>query len=140
MSTELLTELNTFRATENLPPYKEWRRHRHLGQLEAYREAQAKYNAEFYAALEAAEEEKVKEPEVVEPVSASYKALRVMGQDKSVMAKPVDFIHHWLSLEANKGLKRKDAVAALVAMGINYYTVRTQYQYWFTAQKEEGKK
>lgn len=37
----------------------------------------------------------------------------------------------------NSDLKRKEAIQKAVDAGVAYYTARTQYQYWFTAQKEK---
>lgn len=63
----------------------------------------------------------------------SYKEVAYYG--KSTTDKPVAFIHQFLS--DNPGMTRKEAVIALTeGYGINYSTARTQYQRWFTAQKQ----
>lgn len=64
--------------------------------------------------------------------SPSYKEMT--RHAKSQVEKPFNFIHSFL--DENPTMKRKDAVAALVEKGVNFYTARTQYQRWFTNKKE----
>lgn len=63
----------------------------------------------------------------------SYK--NMVRHEKSTIEKPLATIHAFL--DANVGMKRKDAIAVLVEQGINFYTARTQYQRWFTNKKEK---
>lgn len=62
----------------------------------------------------------------------SYKQLPRLA--KSAVEKPLVLIHSYL--DEHPELTRKQAVAALVALGINFYTARTQYQKWYTKRKE----
>lgn len=56
--------------------------------------------------------------------------------DKSLIEKPVGFVHQFLS--DNPGLTRKEAVIALTeGYGVNYSTARTQYQKWFAKQPKK---
>lgn len=59
----------------------------------------------------------------------TLKAIAAKGAHKSVVAKPVNAVHTFLN--ANSNLGRKEAIAALVNQGVNYFTARTQYQTWF---------
>lgn len=52
---------------------------------------------------------------------------------KSQVEKPFVLVHAFL--DANPTLTRKQAVAALVEQGVNFYTARTQYQRWFSKRK-----
>lgn len=65
----------------------------------------------------------------------SYKEMA--NYSPSSIEKPVAFIHQWL---ANFGadMTRKQAVAALMAFGINYSTARTQYQRWYSKARVEA--
>lgn len=116
-NTELLNELNTFRATENLAPFADWCKARHLPLLEAYRAAAAK------AAKKATTERAAKLP--------TYKD--VANYDKSTVESPVQYVHSFL--DRNPEMTRKEAVTALQAKGVNFSTARTQYQRWFTKRK-----
>jgi len=71
----------------------------------------------------------------VEPTKLpGYKVLaRESAGTKSKIEKPVDFVHAFL--DANPDMKRKEAVAALIAKGVNYSTARTQYQRWFSNKR-----
>lgn len=127
MNNELLNELNTFRATEDKAPFADWRKARHMPMLEAYRaEAQVEKDVAVAEDVEVADDEDfVKVP--------SYKELARSSTPKSTVVKPVDVVRAFLS--ANPELGRKAAVAALVEMGVNFSTARTQYQKWYTANK-----
>lgn len=74
----------------------------------------------------------VDEPTTKEAKPLSYKQLPRLA--KSEVEKPLSVIFTFL--DANLGLTRKQAVSELVAMGINFYTARTQYQKWYTKRKE----
>lgn len=149
---ELLAELNSFRIAEGLEPYADWRKARHMNQLDEARKILANRKAAEFEASEAelaaqtlrpvAEVEDATTEEAApvvtpEPVAApekmkSYK--QVANYEKSSKESPVAFIHAFLS--ANPTLSRKAAVIALTSEhGINYSTARTQYQRWFTANK-----
>lgn len=124
---ELLNELNTFRVAEGKEPFKDWRKARHMSMLEEYR-----------AAIEDAKEEVVvldslTEVEVEMAKIASYKELARASASTSTVVKPVEHVRNFL--DANPTLGRKQAVAALVEMGVNFSTARTQYQKWFSARK-----
>jgi hypothetical protein len=41
----------------------------------------------------------------------------------------------WEFYSANTGLRRKDAIQAMVDKGVAFYTARTQYQLWFSEKK-----
>jgi cation transport regulator ChaB len=41
----------------------------------------------------------------------------------------------WDFFSAHPDLRRKDAVAGVVAIGVAFYTARTQYQKWFAARR-----
>lgn len=69
--------------------------------------------------------------EVTSPKTPSYKQMTRLA--KSEVEKPLSVIHSFL--DENPTLTRKQAVAALVAKGINFYTARTQYQKWYTNKK-----
>lgn len=122
-SNELLNELNTFRMTEGKEAFKDWRKARHMPMLEAYRAAAV------------IEETKDPEPEapVEEVKTASYKELARASAPTSSVLKPVEIVRNFLN--ANPDMGRKQAVAALVEMGVNFSTARTQYQKWFAARK-----
>lgn len=133
MNNELLNELNTFRATEGKEPFKDWRKARHMPMLEEYRS-----EADVAAAIEDACEEvevldSLTEVEVEVVKVASYKELARASAPTSTVVKPVELVRTFLS--ANPQLDRKAAVAALVGMGVNFSTARTQYQKWYTANK-----
>lgn len=61
----------------------------------------------------------------------SYKEMT--RHEKSQVEKPFNLIHSFL--DENPNLTRKEAVAALVEKGVNFYTARTQYQRWFKKNK-----
>jgi hypothetical protein len=129
---ELLTVLNSYRFIDGKPALTDWRNARHMPMLEKYEaDYQAKYEAEQAALvaktaeINATVEEKAKLP--------AYKVLARMSGSTSTVAKPVEIVHSFC--DQNAHLSRKEAVAALVEMGINYSTARTQYQKWFTARK-----
>lgn len=61
----------------------------------------------------------------------TYKAMRKRGNSK--VAGPVARVHAFLS--ANVDMTRKNAIAALIAQGVTYWTARTQYQRWHSAMK-----
>lgn len=42
----------------------------------------------------------------------------------------------WNLADMMPNAKRKDVIAAAIAMGVATYTARTQYQLWFSVQKE----
>ncbi|QWY83369.1 hypothetical protein [Rhizobium phage RHph_X3_2] len=86
------------------------------------------------ASDEAAEEAAAKVAATKEkaPRAPSYKQLPRLP--KSEVEKPLEVIFAFL--DANPDMKRKAAVSALVAKGINFYTARTQYQKWYTKRKE----
>ena len=147
----LLNELNAFRATENLAPFADWRKARHLPMLEAYRAAMVQDAAAEADEMEGDEPnalmilpngETVRESEIEEvapvaPVAEKLPAYKVLARQSgatSAIEKPVEFVHSFLT--ANPDMKRKAAVAALVEAGVNYSTARTQYQKWFTANKK----
>lgn len=125
---ELLNELNAFRATEGKAPFADWRKARHLPMLEEYR-ARVDLGAPVVTEEDVAEEE-AEDKAKVEP----YKLLARMSDRKSTIEKPVNFIRAYLS--ENPKLTRKEAVANLVKMGVNFSTARTQYQKWYTANKK----
>lgn len=122
-----LAMLNDYRAAEGKAPFADWRNARHMPMLTAYREAAiARQDAEEAARKAAASAEpKSKQP--------AYKVLARQSEATSSVDNPVAFVHAFCS--ANPGMTRKETVAALVAQGVNYSTARTQYQKWFTAQK-----
>lgn len=129
---ELLNELNTFRATEGKEAFKDWRKARHMPMLEAYRTSVEAAAEE--APVTAVDSETVEEVEEVEVVKvASYKELARASAPTSTVVKPVELVRNFL--DANPEMGRKQAVAALVGMGVNFSTARTQYQKWFTARK-----
>lgn len=125
MNNELLNELNTFRATEGKTPFADWRKARHMPMLEAYR-------AEAQVEKDVAEDVEVVNDEDAAKIP-SYKELARTSLAVSTVAKPVELVRTFLS--ANPQLDRKAAVAALVGMGVNFSTARTQYQKWYTANK-----
>lgn len=141
---ELLSELNAFRAIENLAPFADWRKARHLPMLEAYRAAMVQNAAAEADEMEGDEPdalivmpngETVRESEIEEvaPVAEKLPAYKVLARQSgatSAIEKPVEFVHSFLN--ANPDMKRKAAVAALVEAGVNYSTARTQYQKWFS--------
>lgn len=53
----------------------------------------------------------------------------------SETAKPCNRV--WEIADAMVDCRRKDVIAACVDQGVAYYTARTQYQHWFTAQKND---
>jgi hypothetical protein len=69
-----------------------------------------------------------KKGEVVIPVSnrGSYKELARRAPAKSVVQNPVDIV--WEFVAKNPDMPRKQAITALVNLGINLHTVKTQYQ------------
>lgn len=112
----LLAKLNSFRAIDGLPPYKDWRASRHQPMLDAY----------IQATLKMVEESEGDLP--------SYK--QFARYEKSAIVHPVDFIHTFLAEHGDK-MTRKEAVHHLVTReGINYSTARTQYQRWFAGHKK----
>lgn len=86
---------------------------------------------------ETPEVEPVIEP--VAPVAETPKVLNTALTYKDLETKhaahsrvPNPFKVVWGFLDANgKGMKRKDAILALLNKGVNYSTARTQYQLWF---------
>jgi hypothetical protein len=66
--------------------------------------------------------------EVVIPVASrsSYKELARRSPAKSTVSNPVDIV--WAFVAQNPDMPRKQAIIALVEMGINLATVKTQYQ------------
>ena len=59
----------------------------------------------------------------------SYKAM--WSREHSRVEKPFNVVHSFL--DANGAdMSRKEAIAALVAKGVNFSTARTQYQRWFS--------
>lgn len=66
--------------------------------------------------------------EVVIPVStrSSYKELARRSPPKSTVENPVDIV--WAFVAENPDMPRKQAITALVNLGINLATVKTQYQ------------
>ena len=159
MSIELLNELNAFRAGDDKPPFKDWRKARHMPMLEEYcinDEIASVGEADLGDDFEMPEEELaaqvgresadiardealVAHVETVTPVkggvviNTSAVAYKLMPIKDSTVENPFKVVHSFL--DANPTLKRKDAVARLVEMGVNYYTARTQYQRWFTKRK-----
>lgn len=69
-----------------------------------------------------------KKGEVVVPVSnrGSYKELARRAPAKSTVVNPVDVI--WAFVAENPTMPRKQVITALVEIGINLHTVKTQYQ------------
>lgn len=61
------------------------------------------------------------------------------SQSQSSIANPVAFIWQWLAQGDNARLRRRDAVAALVALGVAPGTAGTQRQRFLTASKDERK-
>lgn len=43
----------------------------------------------------------------------------------------------WEIADANPGMRRSDVIRMAEAAGVATYTARTQYQRWFTHQKEQ---
>lgn len=127
MSNELLNELNAFRTNEGKTAFADWRKARHMPMLEQYRAAAAAEFAKHNETVPA-----TPTTETVEKLPA-YKVLARQSSDKSTIEKPVEFIHAFLN--EHPDMKRKAAIAALVHVGINYSTARTQYQKWFSARK-----
>lgn len=80
------------------------------------------------AAANGAAVELPKPGEVVVPVStrSSYKELARRSPSKSTVANPVDIV--WAFVADNPTMPRKQAITALVNLGINLATVKTQYQ------------
>lgn len=58
----------------------------------------------------------------------SYKMM--YSREHSRVESPFKIVHAFL--DANPTMKRKNAIAALVAQGVNFSTARTQYQRWFS--------
>lgn len=141
-----LISLNMFRATEGKAPFADWRNARHASMLAEYvaaaeaADTEAMEGDEPDALMIAPNGELVRESEIEEvaPVATeklpAYKVLARQSGATSAIEKPVEFVHSFLT--ANPGMKRKEAVAALVGAGVNYSTARTQYQKWFTANKK----
>lgn len=46
----------------------------------------------------------------------------------------------WDTADKMKGSRRKDVIAACVEKGVAFYTARTQYQLWLTANRNAGNK
>lgn len=163
LASSKLALLNNYRAEEGLSAYKDWRPARHQSQLDAYNEKveQAQADAEYAARKQAADEEKARreaeEAALIEAASKPARKAKVAVQtelqtaaeekakgtsykqmprhDKSLIEKPVGFVHQFLS--DNPGLTRKAAILALVdGYGVNYSTARTQYQRWFQARNK----
>lgn len=144
MSNDLLNELNAFRTAEGKSPFADWRKARHMPMLEAYRAAaEDEEEGDEPDALirdeatgEMKRESELTEEEAAEVEGAKLPAYKVLARQsgpKSTIEKPVDFVHSFL--DENPTMKRKEAIAALVGMGVNYSTARTQYQKWFSARK-----
>lgn len=53
---------------------------------------------------------------------------------KSVVENPTNLV--WQIAASMPGARRRDVIAACVDAGIAFYTARTQYQKWYTAQKQ----
>lgn len=187
MSKELLTELNTFRATEGKEPFADWRKARHMPMLEAYRinyavaidsvslsdnfemsegeranqvgresadiaRDEAMFETKIVGATPdmepgvcTAQVDTVKVDEkgkvtvtakVIKPTEDKIPSYKTMPRHvKSTVEKPFNLVHSFL--DANPTLTRKQAVAALVEQGVNFYTARTQYQRWFSKNKKD---
>lgn len=58
----------------------------------------------------------------------AYKTM--YSREHSRVESPFKVVHSFL--DANPDMKRKAAIAALVAQGVNFSTARTQYQRWFS--------
>lgn len=137
-NTDKLTALNAVRAKDGLAPLADWRNARHQPMLDEYlaKERSAAAYAEAVAYAEAAaaiimKAKKAKKEKGPKDPTPAYK--RMAHYVKSAIENPVQFVHSFL--DANPGMKRKAAVAALVEQGVNFSTARTQYQRWFTARK-----
>ena len=136
-----LETLNSYRAINGKEPIAAWRQARHQPMLDAYEaEAAAIMSA---AAADAGDADKMPIDHINQDfgnaqVAEIIKAEKIPGYktfaryDKSSVDKPVAFIHQFLANHPN--LTRKQAVAALIAYGINYSTARTQYQRWFSGR------
>lgn len=64
----------------------------------------------------------------------TYKEMAINNYRDSSVEKPVAFVHQFC--ENHPELTRKQAIAALLAYGVNYSTARTQYQKWYAAHKQ----
>lgn len=146
---EKLATLNAFRELEGKAPFADWRNARHQPILDAYRAAandaallEEDLSDEPDALIVTKNGEMVRESELTTeeaakvtgaPKPPAYKVLARQSGPKSTIEKPVDVVHGFLN--ENPEMKRKEAIAALVGMGVNYSTARTQYQKWFSARK-----
>lgn len=61
----------------------------------------------------------------------TYVNLEAKYKGESKIESPVFAM--WTLCNKMQDKKRKDVIEAAVAMGISYYTARTQYQLWLTA-------
>lgn len=140
---EMLAQLNAFRAAEGKPAFADWRKARHMPMLEAYIAAEEANNApapvgnDMADAVQSGDFAGNKEVQAAAADLASTKTYKeVAHYDKSLVDKPVGFVHQFLS--DNPGMTRKQAVMALTeGYGVNFSTARTQYQRWFSAQKRK---
>ncbi len=71
--------------------------------------------------------------EVVEIEAAPVKVEKPITRTSKV-EKPCTLV--WNLADSMPNAKRKDVIAAAIAMGVATYTARTQYQLWFSVQKE----
>lgn len=110
--------------------------------------AQAELQAQEQAPVEeVVEQEAVEQEASVDPIAAAVAAHNAAQENKlpsadgivraSTVVRPVKLVHAIAAnmYEADKTVTRKDVISACVAQGIATHTARTQYQVWYTAQR-----
>lgn len=107
----------------------------------------AKVQEELQAQAQAPVEETVEQEAPVDPIAAAVAAHNAAQENKlpstegivraSTVVRPVKLVHAIAAnmYEADKTVTRKDVISACVAQGIATHTARTQYQVWYTAQR-----
>lgn len=115
-------------ATEELIKKTHQQSRESIARLAGMFEARKESTVEEIEQRRAERREKHNIPAPVKPEKTpSYKEMARSGPDKSVIEKPVQFIHDYLAEHFGKE-SRKEIIAHLVACGINVSTCRTQYQ------------
>lgn len=124
-------------ATEDLIAETHKQSRESIARLAGMFEARKESTAEEIEQRRAERREKHNIPAPVKPEKTpSYKEMARSGPEKSVIEKPVQFIHEYLAEHFGKE-SRKEIIAHLVGHGINVSTCRTQYQA-FKKKKEAG--
>ena len=124
-------------ATEKLIEETHKQSRESIARLAGMFDARKESTAEEIEQRRAERREKHNIPAPVKPEKTpSYKEMARSGPEKSVIEKPVQFIHDYLAEHFGKE-SRKEIIAHLVVHGINVSTCRTQYQA-FKKKREAG--